>query len=63
MIINSDIQDIINFLQEKQKQGYEKVELIDDAREKGWFCLNPKIEFVFNKNEPKILGIDIRTKK
>ena len=63
MLINSDIQDIINFLQEKQKEGYERVELIDDARQKGWVYSNPKIEFIFNKSEPKVLGIDVRTKK
>ena len=60
-----NIDSVINFLQKKKEEGYETVELIDDVRASGWFDLdqNKKLDFIFSKQEPKVLGIDARTKK
>lgn len=63
MEISSDIDSVIKFLEKKKKEGYESVELIDDARASGWFTLNPTLKFIYCKQEPGVLGIDIRTKK
>lgn len=62
MKVDCNIDSIIEYLQEKKKAGYETVELIDDARAKGWFPLEPKIEFIFSDSNPKTVGIDVRTK-
>lgn len=63
MTVNCNIDEVIKFLQKKKEEGYQRVEVIDDARASGWFSLNPQIEFIFCKSEPKVVGIDARTKK
>ena len=63
MLVNCNINDIITFLQKKREEGYETVEIIDDVRANGWIALNPKLEFIFCKQEPKVIGIDVRTSK
>ena len=65
MQVSCNIDSVINFLQKKKEEGYETVELIDDVRASGWFDLNQnkKLDFIFSKQEPKVLGIDARTKK
>ena len=65
MQVDCNIDSVINFLQKKKEDGYETVELIDDVRASGWFDLdqNKKLDFIFSKQEPKVLGIDARTKK
>ena len=62
MQINTNIDSVIEFLQKKKEEGYKTVEIIDDARSNGWFSLEPKINFIFNKTEPDVIGIDARTK-
>lgn len=62
MAISCNINKLIKFLQEQKKEGYETVELIDDARAAGWHSKDPTIEFIVNKHEPIVLGIDVRTK-
>lgn len=64
MVVSSHIDDVIAYLQQKKEEGYKTVELIDDGRAAGWFNLDgPTLEFIFNKKEPHVLGIDARTKK
>lgn len=63
MKVSCDIQEVIAFLIDKMNEGYKSVEIIDDARAAGWFSLNPTIEFVFNKSEPTVLGINVMKKK
>lgn len=63
MLVNCNINDVIDFLQKKREEGYKTVELVDDARANGWITLNPKLEFIFCKQEPKVIGIDVRTNK
>lgn len=63
MTVNCNIDEVIEFLKKKKEEGYQRVEVIDDARAGGWFSLNPKIDFIFCKSEPNVLGIDARTKK
>lgn len=63
MMISCNINKLIKFLQEQKEEGYKTVELIDDARAAGWYSKDPTIEFIVNKHEPTVLGIDIRTKK
>lgn len=63
MAISCNINKLIKFLQEQKEEGYKTVELIDDARAVGWHSKDPTIEFIVNKHEPTVLGIDIRTKK
>lgn len=63
MGISSNIDEVISFLKCKQKEGYKTVELIDDARVSGWYQLNPMIPFISCKQEPTVLGIDIRQNK
>lgn len=58
-----DINKIIEFLQKKKEDGYKTVELIDDARAAGWYSDSPTINFITNKHEPTVLGIDGRTNK
>lgn len=60
MEISSNIDDIISFLKSKKVEGYKTVELIDDARACGWVTINPTIPFIFCKQEPTVLGIDVR---
>ena len=62
MVVNSNIDEVINFLQKKKEEGYERVEIIDDARASGWSSFNPKLEFIFSPQEPKVLGIDARNR-
>lgn len=62
MKVSCNIDEVIDFLQKKKEEGYQKVELIDDARANGWFSLDPKLEFIFSEYEPKVLGIDARKK-
>lgn len=62
MKISCDIDRLIEFLQKKKENGYRTVELIDDARAAGWHSKDPTIEFIVNKHEPIVLGIDVRTK-
>lgn len=63
MTINSDINEIIDYLIKKRDQGYTSVEIIDDHRAAGWIPLEPTINFVFNDKEPKVVGIDVRKEK
>lgn len=65
MQVDCNIDSIIDFLQKRKEEGYETVEIIDDARASGWFELNQdkKLNFIFCKQEPKVLGIDTRTNK
>lgn len=63
MKVNCNIDEVIEFLQKKREEGYTSVELIDDTRASGWFSLNPKLEFIFNEGEPKVLGIDARKRQ
>lgn len=62
MKISCDIDRLIEFLQKKKENGYRTVELIDDMREEGWYSDNPIINFITCKQEPTVLGIDVRTK-
>ena len=62
MKISCNIQEVISFLIDKMNEGYKTVEAIDDARANGWLELNPTIEFIFNKDEHHVVGIDVRTK-
>lgn len=61
--ISSNIDEVIKFLQSKKRDGYKSVEIIDDARERGWHYINPTIEFIFCEQEPSVLGIDVRKNK
>ena len=65
MEVCCNIDSVIAFLQKKKEEGYETVELIDDVRASGWFELDQdkKLNFIFCKQEPKVLRIDTRTKK
>lgn len=63
MEISSDIDNVINFLKKKKEEGYKSVELIDDSRASGWVPINPTLEFIYCKQEPGVLGIDIRLKR
>lgn len=63
MEISSDIDNVIDYLKKKKEEGYKSVELIDDSRGYGWFYINPTLKFIYNKQEPDVLGIDIRTKR
>ena len=62
MKVSCDIQEIISFLIDKMNEGYKTVELIDDARAIGWFVRDPKIEFIFSKNNPTVVGINATEK-
>ena len=55
--VSCDISEIIEYLIKKREEGYERVEVIDIHRASGWCSVNPTIEFVFNKEEPKVVGI------
>nr|DAJ60437.1 MAG TPA: hypothetical protein [Caudoviricetes sp.] len=66
--ISSDIDSVIKFLKEKKKEGYKSVELVDDERARGWATIDlefgtPVLEFIFNKREKEVIGIDARTKE
>ena len=63
MKVSCNINDVISFLESKRDVGYTSVEIIDDARAAGWLDLEPTLEFIFNRNEPNVLGIDVRSKK
>lgn len=63
MRVNCNIDEVIEFLQKKKEEGFQRVEVIDDVRASGWFDLKPKIDFIFCESEPKVVGIDARTKK
>lgn len=63
MLVNCNINDVITFLQKKKEEGYESVELIDDIRAVGWITTNPTIKFITCKQEPGVLGIDVRKNK
>lgn len=60
MKVNCNIDDVIDFLKSKRDEGYTSVELITDARAHGWHSIKPTIEFIFNEDEPNVLGIDAR---
>lgn len=62
MKVSCDINSVIDFLTEKRDEGYTSVELIDDKRANGWISLEPKLEFIFNKFSPKIVGINAMSK-
>ena len=62
MKVNCDIGVVISFLIDKMNEGFKTVELIGDARASGWFCDNPTIEFIFNKREPTVIGINATVK-
>lgn len=62
MKANYDIDSVITFLQQKKK-GYTSVEVVDDVRTMGWFDSDFKISFIKNEAEPKVLGIDARSKR
>lgn len=61
--ISCDIDVVIEYLQKQKTNGYKTVEVIDDDRTNGWFSLNPTIDFIYNKSEPTVLGIDARKNK
>lgn len=63
MEISSDIDNVINYLKKKKDEGYKSVELIDDSRASGWITINPTLKFICCKQEPGVLGIDIRLKR
>lgn len=60
MKISSDIKEVINFLQTMEAKGYKTVEVINKSRTFGWRSINPTIEFVFNEQEPTVLGINAK---
>ena len=62
MKVNSQIDEIIAYLQKKKKEGYKTVELIDDAAADGWSLENPSLNFIYCKSCPTVVGIDARTK-
>lgn len=43
-------------------EGYKTVELIDDARITGWSDSDPNLNFIFNKKEPTVVGINATDK-
>lgn len=56
--ISSNIDDVIAYLEEKKKQGFKTVEVIDKARLLGWDTLSsPNIDFVYSKEAPTVVGI------
>ena len=59
MTIKADISSVIEQLKKFQKQGYKTVEVIDKARKQGWKKMESEIEFVFNSNEPDVVGIGV----
>ena len=61
--ISCDIDVVIEYLQKQKTNGYKTVEVIDYDRANGWFSLNPTIQFIYNKLEPTVLGIDARKNK
>ena len=61
--VSCDINEIIDFLQKKKEEGYQKVEIIDESRANGWILPNPTINFIFNDAEPNVVGIDIRNRR
>ena len=63
MKVRCNINDVIEFLISKREDGYKSVEIIDDARASGWISLEPTLEFIFNENEPSVVGIDVRSNK
>lgn len=54
MLVNCNINDVIAFLQQKREEGYETVEIVDDARANGWIDLIPKLEFIFVNRSLKL---------
>lgn len=60
MKVNCNINNVIDFLIKQRDKGYTSVELIDDARNAGWVCKNPQLNFLFSKQNPNVLGIDAR---
>ena len=59
MVISADINTVIHELQKLKKQGYTTVEVIDKSRRLGWKKLQPELEFIFNSNEPDVVGIAV----
>lgn len=61
--ISCNIDTVIEYLQNKKKEGFKTVEVIDDARVYGWERLDgiKTITFITSKSEPTVLGIDART--
>ena len=60
MKISSDIKEVIDFLQTMETKGYKTVEVINKSRSFGWRNINPTIEFIFNEQEPTVLGINAK---
>ena len=56
--VDTNIDSVISFLQQKREEGYKTVEVINKARSDGWFLLDPKIEFIFNSSEHTVIGIN-----
>lgn len=63
MTIDANIDSVIHQLKEFKKQGYTTVEVIDKSRRHGWKKLNPELTFVFNSEEPTVLGIGVSSEK
>lgn len=56
-IVNSNIDDVIAYLQKMKDRGYKTVEIIDHDRANGWHNEKETITFCFNESEPTVLGI------
>ena len=56
--VDANIDSVISFLQQKREEGYKTVEVINKTRSDGWFSLDPKIEFIFNRSEHTVIGIN-----
>lgn len=61
MVIDADINTVIRELQKLKKHGYTTVEVIDKSRRLGWKKLQPELTFIFNSDEPDVVGIAVPT--
>lgn len=59
MVIDTNIDTVIQELQNLKKLGYTTVEVIDKSRRLGWKKLNSELELIFNSNEPDVIGIAV----
>lgn len=58
-----DIDDMLSFLADKKAEGYTKIILINDCIMAGWFNMSYEpIKFLYNKEEPDTIGINITDK-
>lgn len=60
MIIGTDINELIEFLQKAKENGYTQVQVIGKYRKSGWFSENDNygIEFLKNESYPNVIGIN-----